>query len=311
MGYTFNVGPECEFFLFQTDNNGNPTTIPHDNGTYFDLGPADMGENARREICLTLEDMGFEIETSHHEKAPGQHEVDFKYGEALRSADNIMTLKLVVKTVAQRNGLFASFMPKPLNGVNGSGMHTNFSLFKNGANAFYDPADKNGLSLSKDAYMFMTGVIKHARGMAVVTNPVVNSYKRLISGFGLPYSSVLDAAKGNGIIRIPKSMPDNTRIELKFPDAACNPYLEFAAILSAGLDGIEKSMELAESLNGGIYEMPGNLGEAIAEFKKDNIIQRALGSHIAAKYTETKQREWEEYQRAVTDWEVKKYLNVY
>ena len=202
-------------------------------------------------------------------------------------------------------------MPKPLNGVNGSGMHTNFSLFKNGANAFYDPADKNGLSLSKDAYMFMTGVIKHARGMAVVTNPVVNSYKRLISGFGLPYSSVLDAAKGNGIIRIPKSMPDNTRIELKFPDAACNPYLEFAAILSAGLDGIEKSMELAESLNGGIYEMPGNLGEAIAEFKKDNIIQRALGSHIAAKYTETKQREWEEYQRAVTDWEVKKYLNVY
>ena len=311
MGYTFNVGPECEFFLFQTDNNGNPTTIPHDNGTYFDLGPADMGENARREICLTLEDMGFEIETSHHEKAPGQHEVDFKYGEALRSADNIMTLKLVVKTVAQRNGLFASFMPKPLNGVNGSGMHTNFSLFKNGANAFYDPADKNGLSLSKDAYMFMTGVIKHARGMAVVTNPVVNSYKRLISGFGLPYSSVLDAAKGNGIIRIPKSMPDNTRIELKFPDAACNPYLEFAAILSAGLDGIEKSMELAESLNGGIYEMPGNLGEAIAEFKKDNIIQRALGSHIAAIYTETKQREWEEYQRAVTDWEVKKYLNVY
>ena len=322
MGYEFNVGPECEFFLFQTDNEGRPTTVPHDNGSYFDLGPTDLGENARREICLTLEDMGFEIETSHHENAPGQHEVDFKYGPALKTADDIMTLKMVVKTVAQRNGLFASFMPKPLNGAGGSGMHTNISLLKKGVNIFHDDSDEFGLS--KEAYMFMAGVIKHMRGISVITNPVVNSYKRLLSGLEAPQYIAWSAANRSHLIRIPKSAPQSTRIELRCPDSACNPYLEFAAILSAGLDGIENKMTPPPAVNENIYEMssdcrrklaigemPKDLGEAICEFENDVFMQNALGRHISQKYIEAKKHEWNEYRKNVTDWEVKKYLNIY
>ncbi|MEA5085053.1 MAG: type I glutamate--ammonia ligase [Lachnospiraceae bacterium] len=324
MGYQFNVGPECEFFLFQTDDAGKPTLIPHDNGSYFDLGPVDMGENTRREICLTLEDMGFEIETSHHENAPGQHEVDFRYEEALRAADNIMTLKLVVKTVAQRNGLFASFMPKPLNGVNGSGMHANLSLSKNGKNAFYDENDKNGYGLSLEAYQFMAGVLAHMKGMSVITNPIVNSYKRIISGFEAPVYLAWSAANRSPLIRIPTSRPESKRIELRCPDTACNPYLEFAAILSAGLDGIERGMTPPPAVEGNIYEMsdeqrkslgierlPKDLGEAINEFEKDSLIQETLGEHVCDKYLKAKKHEWEEYRSTVTDWELNRYRNIY
>lgn len=324
MGYEFDVGPECEFFLFQTDDSGRPTTIPHDKGTYFDMGPTDMGENSRREICLTLEDMGFEIETSHHENAPGQHEVDFKYEEALKAADNIMTLKLVVKTVAQRNGLFASFMPKPINGVNGSGMHANLSLSKNGVNIFYDKDDPRGFGLSKEAYMFMAGILEHMRGMALVTNPVVNSYKRLLSGFEAPQYLAWSSANRSHLIRIPTGKAEARRLELRCPDTACNPYLEFAAILSAGLDGIERGLMPPEAVDGNIYkmtdeertargigEMPKDLGEAIAEFEKDEVIKNALGSHISQKYLAAKKHEWEEYRSQVSQWEIDKYLNVY
>ena len=324
MGYQFNVGPECEFFLFQTDDGGKPTTTPHDNGTYFDLGPVDMGENTRREICLTLEDMGFEIESSHHENAPGQHEVDFRYEEALRAADNIMTLKLVVKTVAQRNGLFASFMPKPLNGVNGSGMHANLSLSKDGKNSFYDENDKNGYGLSLEAYQFMAGVLAHMKGMSVITNPIVNSYKRIISGFEAPVYLAWSAANRSPLIRIPTSRPESKRIELRCPDTACNPYLEFAAILSAGLDGIERGMTPPPAVEGNIYEMsdeqrknlgierlPKDLGEAIDKFEKDELIKETLGKHVCGKYLKAKKYEWEEYRSTVTDWELGRYFNIY
>ncbi|HEX3029704.1 MAG TPA: type I glutamate--ammonia ligase, partial [Clostridia bacterium] len=230
MGYdTFNVGPECEFFLFLTDNDGNPTTITHDNGGYFDLGPVDLGENARRDMCLALEEMGFEIEASHHEVAPGQHEIDFKYGDALSTADNILTFKLVVKTIAQRHGLHATFMPKPIFGINGSGMHTNTSLFKQGKNVFYD--EKDPLQLSREAYWFIGGLMKNMRSIAAVTNPIVNSYKRLVPGYEAPVYVAWSARNRSPLIRIPAARGASTRVELRCPDPSCNPYLAIAAIL--------------------------------------------------------------------------------
>ncbi|MGL4791458.1 MAG: type I glutamate--ammonia ligase, partial [Anaerotignaceae bacterium] len=297
MGYEFNVGSECEFFLFQTDDSGRPTTIPHDSGTYFDIGPADMGENIRREIALTLEDMDFEIEMTHHENAPGQHEVDFKYSDAMKAADNIMTLKMVVKTIAQRNGLFASFMPKPLNNIDGSGMHANISLSKNGENVFYDPNDERGLGLSKVAYQFMAGVLEHMNGISLITNPIVNSYKRTIAGFEAPVYSAWSVANRSTLLRIPMSSPESKRIELRCPDTACNPYLEFAAILAAGLDGIERGLTPPEPVEGNIYKMseaeragtgveklPRDLGEAIDMFERSSLMKETLGEQFTEKY---------------------------
>ena len=279
MGYTFNVGPECEFFLFQTDDAGKPITKTDDEAGYFDLGPLDRGEGTRREICMTLEEMGFEIEASHHEVAAGQHEIDFKYAEALKAADNIMTFKLAVKTLAQKNGQHATFMPKPIYGISGSGMHTNMSLFRDGKNVFYDESGKK--KLSQEAYSFIAGLLKHVRGMCAVTNPLVNSYKRLVPGYEAPCYLAWSASNRSALIRIPAARGQSTRVELRNPDPACNPYLALAVCLAAGLDGIKNKLEppaeVAENIfemdaatreKNGIANLPGSLEEAIAELGK-------------------------------------------
>jgi len=320
MGYdTFNVGPEAEFFLFQTDDEGKPTTKTNDEASYFDLGPLDHGEGTRREICLALEDMGFEIEASHHEVAQGQHEIDFKYGEALRTADNIMTFKLAVKTLAQKNGLHATFMPKPIFGINGSGMHTNMSLFKNGKNVFADPDGEKGLS--KECYSFIAGLLYHVKGMAAITNPLVNSYKRLVPGYEAPCYLAWSASNRSALIRIPASRGLGTRVELRSPDPCCNPYLALAVCLAAGLDGIEKGMtpppEITENIFGmddaaraeaGIDALPGSLEEAIHAMKEDRLVLDTLGEHVAENYIEGKVKEWDEYRTRVSSWEREKYI---
>ena len=320
MGYdSFCVGPEAEFFLFQTDEEGKPTVKTNDEAGYFDLGPLDHGEGTRREICLALEEMGFEIEASHHEVAVGQHEIDFKYTDALRTADNIMTFKLAVKTLAQKNGLHATFMPKPIFGINGSGMHTNMSLFKNGKNVFYDPNGEKGLS--RECYSFIAGLLHHVKGMAAVTNPLVNSYKRLVPGYEAPCYLAWSASNRSALIRIPASRGQATRVELRSPDPACNPYLELAVCLAAGLDGIEKGMtppaEITENIfkmdagarsAHGIEALPGTLEEAIAALREDPLILSALGEHVSESYIEGKEKEWDEYRTRVSSWEREKYI---
>jgi len=322
MGYSFNVGPECEFFLFQTDEAGNPTTKTNDEAGYFDLGPLDHGEGTRREICLALEDMGFEIEASHHEVAAGQHEIDFKYAEALKAADNIMTFKLAVKTLAQKNGLHATFMPKPIYGINGSGMHTNMSLFKDGKNVFYDEKGEKGLSPL--AYNFIAGLLTHVKGMAAITNPLVNSYKRLVPGYEAPCYLAWSASNRSALIRIPAARGQSTRLELRSPDPSCNPYLSLAVCLAAGLDGIEKGMtppaEITENIfamdtaaraASGIDSLPGSLSEALEALKKDDLIKATLGDHVLTHYIAGKEAEWDEYRTRVSNWELDKYMIAY
>ena len=319
LGYTFNVGPECEFFLFETDEHGRPTTKTGDEAGYFDLGPVDHGEFVRRDICMALESMGFEIEASHHEVAHGQHEIDFKYADALTAADNIMTFRMTVKTLAQQHGLHATFMPKPVFGINGSGMHTNMSLFRDGRNVFYDPNDPKGLS--KEAYSFIAGLLHHMRGMAAITNPLVNSYKRLVPGYEAPCYLAWSASNRSALIRIPASRGQGTRVELRSPDPACNPYLAFAVCLAAGLDGIEKGMtppaEITENIYAmddaarkahGIESLPGSLEEALHAMEADQLILDALGEHVAANYLAGKWREWDEYRTRVSSWEREKYI---
>lgn len=320
MGYSFNVGPECEFFLFNTDEYGHPTTVTHDTGGYFDLGPSDLGESARRDICLTLEEMGFEIEASHHEVAVAQHEIDFKYSEALSAADNILTFKMAVKTCADANGLCATFMPKPKNGCAGSGMHTNMSLFRDGENAFCDPSSESGLS--ETAYHFIAGVMKHVKGMCAVTNPLVNSYKRLVPGFEAPCYIAWTLSNRSALIRVPASRGLGTRVELRSPDPACNPYLSFAVLLAAGLDGIEHKMTPPPAVTANVYDigeaerksqeienLPATLQEAVAEMKADPLLREVLGGHVFGKYVEAKEKEWREYSATVTEWELNRYLN--
>ena len=320
MGYVFEVGPECEFFLFNTDENAMPTTITHEQAGYFDLGPVDFGENARRDIVLTLEDMGFVIEASHHEVAPAQHEIDFRYDEALITADNIMTFKLAVKTIAKRHGLHATFMPKPKYGVNGSGMHINMSLSKDGRNIFADKTDKFGLS--REAYFFIGGIMKHMKGMTAITNPLVNSYKRLVPGFEAPVHIAWSATNRSPLIRIPATHGTGTRIELRCPDPAANPYLALAVCLRAGLDGIANRMMPPESVDCNIFEMsreqrescgieeiPGTLIEAIHAMEADGFIKDVLGTHTYTKYIDGKKEEWNRYRSQVTDWEIRAYLN--
>jgi len=319
LGYTFNVGPECEFFLFHTDNDGLPTRVTHEQAGYFDLSPLDLGENARRDIILNLEEMGFEIESSHHEIAPAQHEIDFKYGDALKTADNIMTFKLAVKSIAKQHGLHATFMPKPKSGWNGSGMHTHMSLSKNGINIFEDSEDENGLS--REAYYFIAGIMKHIRGMSLILNPVVNSYKRLIPGYDAPVYISWSRINRTPLIRIPAAKGHGTRIELRSPDPACNPYLALALCLAAGLDGISNQLVCPPPVNRNQYQMtekeveslgierlPGNLHEAVREFQKDEFVQSVLGKHISEQYIELKLKEWRQYEAEVTDWEIQKYL---
>lgn len=320
LGYTFEVGPECEFFLFHTDENGLPTTLTHEKAGYFDLGPLDLGENARRDMVLTLEEMGFVIESSHHEVAPAQHEIDFRYDEALATADNIMTFKLAVKTIAKRHGLHATFMPKPRFGENGSGMHINMSLSREGKNIFADPSDKNGLS--REAYCFIGGIMKHMKGMTAITNPLVNSYKRLVPGYEAPVYIAWSATNRSPLIRIPSTRGEGTRIELRCPDSSANPYLALAVCLRAGLDGIVNQILPPESVDcnifaltqeekrrRGIEAIPGTLQEAVCELEKDTFIQEVLGAHVSEKYMEAKKAEWADYRAQVTQWEINRYLN--
>ena len=322
MGYTFNVGPECEFFLFQLDEEGNPTTKTGDVAGYFDMGPSDQGEQCRRDICLALEEMGFEIEASHHEVAQGQHEIDFRFDEALKTADNVVTFKHVVKTYARRHGLHATFMPKPVYGINGSGMHTNMSLMKNGKNAFYDPDAE--LGLSETAMHFIAGVLKHVKAITAVANPLVNSYKRLVPGYEAPVYIAWSASNRSSLIRVPAARGMGTRIELRSPDPSCNPYLEMALCLAAGLDGIKQNLAAPAGTNKNIFAMspkeleaegieslPGSLEEAMVEFQKDPFIKETLGEHVYEKYLEGKLREWRHYRNKVTGWEIDRYLNKY
>ncbi len=319
MVYCFDVGPEFEFFLFNTDENGQPTTITHEKAGYFDLGPVDLGENARRDMVLTLEEMGFEIEASHHEVAPAQHEIDFKYDEALVTADHIMTFKLAVRTIAKRHGLFASFMPKPKYGVNGSGMHINMSLSRDGKNVFFAPEE--ALGLSREAYYFIGGILKHMKGMTLITNPLVNSYKRLVPGYEAPIYIAWSAANRSPLIRIPASRGAGTRIELRCPDPSANPYLVLAVCLAAGLDGIQNKilppegitenifeMRLSDKKKKGIEELPADLGAAIEMFEQDAFIMETLGEHISEKFLKAKKAEWANYQAQVTEWELNEYL---
>ena len=322
MGYTFNVGPECEFFLFEVDADGKPTSKTGDEASYFDLGPVDHGETTRRDICLALEDMGFEIEASHHEVAAGQHEIDFKYADALTAADNIMTFRMVVKTIAQHNGLHATFMPKPIYGVAGNGMHTNMSLFKDGKNVFYDPDGARGLS--KEAYSFIAGLLAHVKGMTAVTNPLVNSYKRLVPGYEAPCYLAWSASNRSALIRIPAARGQSTRVELRCPDPACNPYLALALCLAAGLDGIEKdmtppaeitenifAMDAAARLANGIDNLPGSLEEAVYALESDELMAATLGEHIFPRYVEGKLKEWDAYRMQVSSWETERYMIKY
>lgn len=321
-GYTFSVGPELEFFLFATDDDGKPTTTTGDEAGYFDLAPLDHGSDTRREVVMLLEQMGFEIEASHHEVAEGQHEIDFKYNDALSTADNVMTFKLTVKTTAQRNGMHATFMPKPLEGVNGSGMHTNMSLFKDGKNIFFDPDDKR--QLSQEAYHFIAGILHHMRSMAAVSNPTVNSYKRLVPGYEAPCYLAWSASNRSALIRIPAARGSATRVELRCPDPSCNPYLEFALCLAAGLDGIEKKMTPPEEVTSNIFEMdeaeraekgivslPGSLKEALDEMQKDPLIRETLGDHVYEQYIAGKIKEWDSYRTSVSKWERDRYMVTY
>lgn len=324
MGYVLNVGPECEFFLFHTDEEGRPTTSTHEMAGYFDVSPIDLAENVRRDIVLNLEEMGFQVEASHHEIAPAQHEIDFQYTDALRAADNIMTFKMAAKTIAKRHGLHATFMPKPREGMNGSGMHINMSLSdKEGRNLFAD--DQDALRLSRDAYYFMAGILKHMKAMTILTNPLVNSYKRLIPGFDAPiYIAWSPTSNRSSLIRIPSPRGESTRIELRCPDSAMNPYLALAACLSAGLDGIEKKTGLPACVEGNMFTMepkelrernveriPETLGDAIEAYSGDVFMKEVLGEHIYTKYLEAKEQEWRDFRAQVTDWEVSQYLYKY
>ena len=323
MGFdTFNIGPELEFFLFETDENGHATTVTRDEAGYFDLGPLDHGESTRREICMNLEEMGFEIEASHHEVAEGQHEIDFKYADALHTADNIMTFKLAVKTLAQKNGLHATFMPKPIYGVAGSGMHLNMSLFRNGKNVFYD---ENGeRQLSKTAYSFIAGLLEHAKGFTALTNPLVNSYKRLGAGYEAPRHKSWSASNRSTLIRIPAVRGEYTRVELRSPDPSCNPYLAVAACLAAGLDGIARNLTPPPEVTDDVYAMddsdraarnldalPETLKDALEELERDELMMEVLGEHVARHYIQGKMKEWSEYQSRVSGWELENYLVVY
>ncbi|MFT8321581.1 MAG: type I glutamate--ammonia ligase [Bacillus sp. (in: firmicutes)] len=323
LGFTdFNLGSEPEFFLFKLDEKGNPSLELNDNGGYFDLAPTDLGENCRRDIVLELEEMGFEIEASHHEVAPGQHEIDFKYEDAITACDQIQTFKLVVKTIARKHGLHATFMPKPLFGVNGSGMHCNLSLFKNGENAFYDPTRE--LELSETALQFIAGVVKHATAFTAVTNPTVNSYKRLVPGYEAPCYVAWSARNRSPLMRIPASRGLSTRVEVRSVDPAANPYLAMATLLKAGLDGIKNDlfppapvdrniyiMSKEERLAEGIEDLPASLDEALTELKRNEIMIDALGEHITAHFIEAKEIECDMFRTQVHQWERDQYLEMY
>lgn len=324
MGFkSFNIGPEPEFFLFKTDDNGNPTTKVNDSENYFDMEPADIGEDCRRDIVLVLEKMGFDVEAAHHEVAPGQHEVDFKYSNALEAADNIQTFKLVVKTIAKKYGLHATFMPKPLSGINGSGMHLNMSLFtQDGKNAFYDENDKD--QLSETAYHFLGGLMKHARSYTAIVNPIVNSYKRLVPGYEAPVYVAWSTSNRSPLVRIPNDRGMGTRLELRSADPAANPYLAIAAVLEAGLDGLRNNLPPVHNVDENIYDMtvkerkskgivnlPDTLHSALKDLADDEVIKGSMGEHLYQSFEEAKTREYDAYRAHVSDWERQRYMEQY
>jgi len=320
-GWVMNAGPEAEFFLFQK-KDGAPTTQTHDRAGYFDLTPVDQGEDVRREIVLALQAMGFQVEAAHHEVAPGQHEIDFRYDDVLTTADSVSTFRFVVKHVATRNGVHATFMPKPIYGINGSGMHTHQSLFSNGTNLFYD--ERGQWQLSELCLHYIGGLLRHAKGFCAITNPLVNSYKRLVPGYEAPTNIAWSERNRSPLVRVPAARGVATRVELRMPDPAANPYLALAVMLRAGLDGIEKKMDPGPPVNKNIYkmshrerrhlridELPGNLSEALDAMEKDDLVLETLGDHIVRHFVEAKRNEWFEYIKHVSPWEVDRYLGVY
>lgn len=325
LGFIYNVGPELEFFLFRRDNGPTTTPVPHDVGSYFDFSPRDLASDVRRDIIFALEAMGMQMEMSHHEVAPGQHEIDFRYDEALKTADNTVTFKYTVKAIANAHDLYATFMPKPIFGVNGSGMHVHQSLFnKEGKNIFFGPEDK--YRLSEIAYSFIAGQLKHVGAMCAVIAPTVNSYKRLIPGYEAPVYICWGQRNRSALIRIPRYSPgreQSTRAELRCPDPSCNPYLAFAVMLRAGLDGIKKKLKPPEPVEEDVYHLdesklvnlnidtlPESLHEAIQEFERDKLMKDALGEHTYKRYLEAKKAEWDEYRIQVTKWELDRYLEI-
>jgi glutamine synthetase len=322
-GFELNAGPEPEFFVFEKDEDGNATTTTHDSGGYFDLAPKDLAQEIRAEVIYTLEEMGFEVEASHHEVARGQHEIDFKYDDALSTADNIATFRSVVRATAELHDVHATFMPKPIAGINGSGMHTHLSLFENGDNAFHDESDE--FNLSDTAYKFLGGILEHAPAIAAVTNPIVNSYKRLVPGYEAPIYVAWSDVNRSALVRKPAArIPAASRIELRSPDPSCNPYLAIAVMLHAGLDGIENDLEAPGPVRENIYEftetdreergidtLPSTLGQAIAALQEDEVVLDALGPHVSEKYVQAKTQEYTEFLASVSEWELDRYLETY
>jgi glutamine synthetase len=318
-----NAGPEPEFFVFEKDEDGRATTETHDAGGYFDLGPKDLAQEIRAEIIYMLEAMGFEVEASHHEVAPGQHEIDFKYADALTTADNIATFRSVVRAVSELHDVHATFMPKPISGINGSGMHTHISLFRDGENAFHEESDEFGLS--ETAYSFLAGILDHAPAITAICNPTVNSYKRLVPGYEAPIYVAWSDVNRSALVRKPAARgPAASRIELRSPDPSCNPYLALAVMLQAGLDGIERGLEAPDPVRENIYEfteadreergietLPSTLGQAVAALKEDDVILDALGDHISEKYIQAKTQEYTEFLASVSGWELDRYLETF
>ncbi|MHC1740014.1 MAG: type I glutamate--ammonia ligase [Anaerolineaceae bacterium] len=325
-GWTFNVGSEPEFFLFRPNGNGSVHPVPHDVGSYFDFSPNDEAARVRSELMHSLTVMGLEIEVGHHEVALGQHEIDFRFADALKSADNVLTLKCAVKAIAAQNGLVASFMPKPVFGINGSGMHCHQSLFdKKGNNLFYDATDE--FTLSKIAYGFIAGELAHARSFSAITAPTVNSYKRLVPGYEAPVYVGWAQTNRSALIRVPRYKVGNTkavRAELRCPDPACNPYLAYSVMIASAIDGIDNGlvppaplnninvyeMTMAERKKAKVTELPGSLSEALAELEKDEVVKAALGPVAYEAFVRAKKAEWEEYRLKVMDWEVERYLEL-
>jgi glutamine synthetase len=327
LGYIWNTGPELEFFLFRRDENGQIAPLPHDEAGYFDFS-TDLAHEVRLDMVNALEAFGIRVEAAHHEVAAGQHEIDFEYADGLRTADNAVTFKFTLKAIAQLHGLYATFMPKPIGGINGSGMHTHQSLFSTelDRNAFADPENKYGLS--ELARSYMAGILAHARGMIAVLAPTVNSYKRLVPGYEAPTYLTWGRTNRSALIRVPKVSPgrsiEATRIEVRCPDPSSNTYLAFAVMLAAGLDGIKKGLELADPVEESLYamdasriaqrgikELPGTLGEALDELEKDEVVCEALGEHVLSRYIDAKRAEWDEYRSEVTPWEIKRYLDTF
>ncbi len=322
LGYNMMAGPEAEFFLFTKDSQGNATTITHDSGGYFDLAPVDLGEDCRREIVNVLEVMGFEVEAAHHEVASGQHEIDFKYTDAVSTADNLSTFRFVVRKVAQDFGLHATFMPKPLAGQNGSGMHCHLSLFTGEDNVFFDSSAD--YELSPTALSFIGGLIHHAKAMVAITNPLVNSYKRLVPGYEAPTHITWSEKNRSPMLRVPARRGIGTRVELRMPDPACNPYIALVVMLASGLDGIDKGFDPGPPVNKNIYTMshrerrrlkidslPSDLNSALNLLSKDEILKEALGDHIFDHFIAAKRTEWQEFLAEVHPWEVDRYLTTY